>query len=180
MVYLPKQDGDDPGYINLSAPYQYFEAGQWVEIESTWETSIPVLAKVGTAVPTGRDVQTVAPGDVRNPAKLPPDDVRVLEIFPPKGDSGGRIFNFEWLEDDGISAKPEISVFCLSYSSSSSEVRVNLRHKSGSFKPVWQRIGICLPAGDSRNVVTMDGTAAPIEPQPVVGGARAIFQIEFS
>jgi len=179
MMYLPKQNDDDLGFLNLNAPYQYFEAGQWVEIESTWDTSIPVLAKVGTAVPTGRDVQTVAPGDRRNPAKLPSDDVRILEIFPPKGDSGGRVFNFEWLEDDGISAKPEISVFSLAYSSSTSEIRVSLQHKSGRFKPVWQRVGISLPVGDSRTVVTMDGAAASIEPKTVVG-ARAIFRIEFS
>jgi hypothetical protein len=179
MVYLPKQNDDDPGFLNLNAPYQYFEAGQWVEIESRWDTSIPVLAKVGTAVPTGRDVQTVAPGDRQNPAKLPLDDVRTLEIFPPKGDSAGRVFNFEWLEDDGISAKPDISVFRLSYSSSSSEIRVSLKHKSGGFKPVWQRVGLTLPGGDSRTIMTTNGAAAPTEPQTVVG-TRTIFRIELS
>lgn len=157
-TYLPKQNADDLGFLNLNAPFQHFEAGQWVKIESPWESSIPVLAKVGTGVPVGRSVQTVAPGDSKNSARLPADDYRGVEIFPPPGSSNRRSFKFEWFEDDGISAKPTISTFSVSYSCSEDEVTVEFKHENGAFTPPWMgKIDIIVPHGDSRSVVDASG-----------------------
>src|SRR5215469_3497295 len=98
-MYLPK--GEE--YISLNAPYQYLQGGQWVDIESKWDTSIPVLAKVGGAVPVGRPCQVLSAGEKENPASLPPDDYRAVEIFPPRGSSHGKTYMNTWYEDDGVS-----------------------------------------------------------------------------
>ena len=157
-TYLPKQSNDDLGFLNLNHPFQHFEAGQWVKIDSPWECSIPVLAKIGTGVPVGKSTQTAAPGDSKNPARLPTDDYRGVEIFPPPTGSNGRTFKFEWFEDDGIAAKPAISTFSLAYSSSDSEVTVKFKHENGAFTPPWLgQIDIILPQGDSRSVVDTSG-----------------------
>lgn len=157
-TYLPKQSHDDLGFFNLNQPFQHFEAGQWVKIDSPWESSIPVLAKVGTGIPIGKSVQTAAPGDSKNPAQLPADDYRGVEIFPPRGSSRGRTFKFEWFEDDGIAAKPEISTFSVSYSCSDSEVTVEFKHEHGAFTPPWMgKLDIILPQGDGRSVVDASG-----------------------
>jgi hypothetical protein len=60
-MYLPRNDDDgvDEGYVNLNAPYQYIDAGQWVDIEAEWEKSIPVFAKTRTLIPIGRAQQTL-------------------------------------------------------------------------------------------------------------------------
>jgi alpha-glucosidase (family GH31 glycosyl hydrolase) len=160
-TYLPRQNDDDLGFLNLNKPFQHFEAGQWVKIDSPWKSSIPVLAKVGTGFPVGKSVQTVAPGDAKNPAQLPADDYRGVEIFPPPGSSNGRTFVFEWFEDDGIAAKPDISTFSISYSSSNSDVSVEFKHESGSFNPPWMgKVDIILPQGDDRVVVDASGKQA--------------------
>lgn len=141
-VYLPTRgtsDDDnnnndgDAGFLNLSAPYQFLRAGAWHDVSSTWHSSIPVLARVGSAVPTGKPTPTtcVAAEDPEFPG-MERDDYRGVEIFPPPlaqfphwpsanghaaaaavtspnggSGSGGRAdtkwFRNAWLEDDGIS-----------------------------------------------------------------------------
>jgi len=152
-IYLPSRGPEDPGYINTSAPYQDLEAGQWVETESAWETSIPVLAKVGSAIAVGKDHQTLASGDRANPANLPEDDLRGIEIFPPKGDSAGRTFSTTWYEDDGISAAPEIASFTFSCSSTESEIRVKLTHAISGYQPAWKTLRVILSHGELRTVL---------------------------
>lgn len=95
QIYLPRQNDQrfDYGYVNLSAPYQYFASGQWVTVSSPWQDHVPVLAKVGGAIPVGKSVQTRMAGD-KDPAckKLEEDNYRGIEIFPPKGNSHDTTF----------------------------------------------------------------------------------------
>jgi alpha-glucosidase (family GH31 glycosyl hydrolase) len=154
-LYLPKQSNEDAGFINLNEPYQYFSSGQWVEIKSEWKTSIPLLAKVGAALIVGKSVQTRAPGDHTHPSpNVVEDDYRAIEIFPPKGDSA-KEYSVKWLEDDGIAASPEVSSFTVRYSSTASDVTVEIEAgKENKYVPVWKDVHIILPFGDERTVIS--------------------------
>lgn len=112
-IYLPRKADDqglfDYGYVNTNAPYQYLASGQWVEISSEWRTNgIPVLARIGGAIPIGKSVVTRTPGEEKADeaaasAQVELDDYRGVEIFPPAGSSHGRVFASSWREDDGYS-----------------------------------------------------------------------------
>ncbi|KAF1925638.1 glycoside hydrolase family 31 protein [Didymella exigua CBS 183.55] len=156
-VYLPK-DPADPGlqFLDLNnKPQTYYKAGQWIEVSARWNESIPVLAKVGSAVPVGRPEQTLAIGDKSNPANLPADDYRAVEIFPPKGSSNGKWFKTTWYEDDGISPPPaSISTFELRYTTTEDTVEVELDKKlQPGFEPAWKDLVVILPVGDQRQVL---------------------------
>ncbi|KAK8161730.1 neutral alpha-glucosidase ab precursor [Phyllosticta citrichinensis] len=156
-MYLPKKQGDDEAeFLNLNHPHQYLPAGQWVDIESPWEDSIPVLARVGSAVPVGKDIQVLSPGEKENPAALPQDDYRAVEIFPPRQSSGGKWFETTWYEDDGISLAAAISSFTVSYASSEKQIKFKFSADASGFKPSWTSLGVVLPVGDKRTVV-VDG-----------------------
>lgn len=155
-VYLPKSKSDpDAQFLNLNAPYQYFSAGQWVDIDSTWTDSIPVLAKVGGAVPVGLDVQTVVSSEEQNPAKLPLDNYRAVELYPPRESSHGKTFVNRWYEDDGISPAPaKVSSFSVSYSCSDTEIQVTYAEDlRQGFVPAWKKLGVILPSGETREVI---------------------------
>ncbi|KAJ9662049.1 hypothetical protein H2198_001591 [Neophaeococcomyces mojaviensis] len=159
-MYLPRKNGSfDYGYINLSAPYQHLASGQWVKIVSEWRDHIPVLAKIGGAVPVGKNVQTRMARDVDPACKtLEEDDYRGLEIFPPRGTSHGTEFSTSWYEDDGLSLCPDISEFTVSYSSTEEKVTVRLNSKkSNKFVPAWKDVVVILPCRDNRRVVSADG-----------------------
>ncbi|CAF3457108.1 hypothetical protein SNK03_005474 [Fusarium graminearum] len=158
-IYLPKASDDDEGYLNLNAPYQYLEAGQWVDIDAEWSgAGIPVLGKVGRAIPVGRDVQVLSPGEKENVADLPLDDYRAVEIFPPKKASkGGKWHETVWYEDDGTSAatKNKISSYTLSYTATETEIKVKFsRDESSGFEAPWKTLVVILPPGDQRKVVS--------------------------
>ena len=156
-IYLP-QSGD--GYLNLNAPYQHLAPGQWVELDAEWHgAGIPVLAKVGTAIPVGRDVQVLSPGEKSNPADLPLDDYRAVEIFPGPEPSDGWYVD-EWYEDDGVSTveKTRISTYKLSYAVEGDEIKVRFERDEGSgFKAPWEKLVVILPVGDVRNVTCEAG-----------------------
>lgn len=161
-MYLPKKDDNDLGYFNLNAPYQHLEAGQWVDIASHWKDSIPVLAKVGAAIPVGKNVQTLSPGEGSNPADLPADDYRGLELFPPKWNSSGenRTYKCTWLEDDGIAASPQIVEFTVSFKClSEEEIQFEWSSDSSKWTPHWKELYVILPVGDDRKVVSANGKA---------------------
>ncbi|KAM0722549.1 hypothetical protein Q7P37_001990 [Cladosporium fusiforme] len=146
-VYLPKRSNSDPGFLNTNAPYQYLSAGKWHKISSPWKDSIPVLARIGSAVPVGKAKQTVAPGDKVNQAKLEEDDYRGVEIFPsPEDRSHGETYTTSWLEDDGISivevAEKQMSNFTISYSATPKEVFVSFKADVTAFEPPWLKSGI--------------------------------------
>ena len=155
-MYLPKSDPKAKElFLNTNAPYQYLEAGQWVKIESKWEDSIPVLARVGTAVQIGRPCQTLSTGEANeNHASLPVDDYRAVEIFPGPSTSSGKSYENKWYEDDGIAPNEDgISTFSVTYSWSSSEIQVTFSEAlQGSYIPPWQTLCIILPVGDKRSV----------------------------
>lgn len=159
-MYLPRQDEHDPGYVNVNSPYEHHEAGQWVDIDAQWDKNVPLLAKVGSAIPIGKDVQTAAVGDRENVANLPADDFRGVEIFPQQDDFG-RSFSTTWYEDDGISPSSDISAFKVSYKASQEEVEVSFAHESGAFKPLWKQLHIVLPHWDSRVVKDSHGKEVP-------------------
>jgi alpha-glucosidase (family GH31 glycosyl hydrolase) len=160
-LYLPKKSSrgqqgtmEFEGFINLNKPYQHLEPGQWVSLDADWRNSIPILAKVGGAVPVGRDVQTTSVGENRNISpNLPEDDYRGVEIFPPKGSSNGKKYHNTWYEDDGIASKPSVARFILSYSCTQETVLVDLEMKLGGYKPKWEQLSIILPVGDERVVI---------------------------
>ncbi|KAK4942598.1 hypothetical protein LTR10_017727 [Elasticomyces elasticus] len=160
-VYLPRSsDGFDFGYINLNAPYEYLASGQWVTIDSPWRQSIPLLAKIGGAIPVGKSVHTRMPGDKKSPESrtLPADDWRGIEIFPPKGSSHGHTFSTTWYDDDGLSQKPNISSFTVSYVSTEEKVTVSLTpHADNVFVPDWKDVIFILPHGDERYIESARG-----------------------
>ncbi|KIX07420.1 uncharacterized protein Z518_02073 [Rhinocladiella mackenziei CBS 650.93] len=163
-VYLPRapsEEGFDYGYVNLNAPHQYLASGQWATIASPWRDSIPILAKIGGAVPVGESVQTRMPGDTQHEGQsLPEDDYRGIEIFPPKGSSHGRTFATTWYEDDGLSLHPNISSFTVSYSATEEKVTVALTpNLENVFVPPWKEVVFILPRGDERYIESAKGMA---------------------
>lgn len=161
-MYLPRkgetQNPSHPneGYINLNAPYQYFNAGEWVEIESPWKESIPVLAKIGGAVVIGRVVATASPSPLESKEEFPslvPDDYRGVEIFPPKGTSAGQRHMTVWYEDDGLTSNDAISTFKITYWSTEDKIYVEFQKETNqAFVPLWTDLEIILPVGDKRKV----------------------------
>jgi len=86
-----------------------------------------------------------------------------------------RTYSNTWYEDDGIAAKPEISTFTISYSSTSSEVLV--RFESGAenkYIPVWKNLDIILPVEDKR-AVSWNGKVLE---QASESRGRAVFKLE--
>lgn len=166
-VYLPRASDDDDGFVNLNAPFQHLAAGQWVNIDAEWHgAGIALLAKVGTAIPIGRDVQVLSPGEKENVANLPLDDYRAVEIFPPQGAGNGKRYFSRWYEDDGVAAveKTKISEYKISYSTTEAEVKVKFeRDESSGFVAPWKTLVVVLPAGDDRKVSSEGWKVAEIE-----------------
>lgn len=182
-VYLPKKSNADAGFLNTNAPYQFLPAGQWVTISSPWKQSIPNLAKVGGAVYVGKDHQVAAPGDKANPAGLPADDWRGVEIFPPPEEhaDGQTEFRNSWMEDDGISPEPaKVAKFDIAYKASQSEVKVSFTFDCSAFSPPWvsHGISIILPVGDNRPVVSARG-GQKVEERRVDARGRRRFHLQF-
>jgi len=181
-VYLPRRrDSQDPGFLNTNPPYQYLSAGAWHTISSPWRESIPVLARIGGAVPVGKNRQVVAPGDRANEADLSADDWRGVEIFPPTEEQslGPEIwFENTWCEDDGVSPPPaKLATFSLHYSASATEVKIRFEMDVGAFTPPWVEGGldVILPVGDGRQVVSADGRTVEARRQDEMGRKRFHF-----
>jgi alpha-glucosidase (family GH31 glycosyl hydrolase) len=151
------------GYINLNAPYQHLPAGEWATIDSPWEGSIPILAKVGGAIPVGKPVPTACPSAIESRDEFPslvPDDYRGVEIFPPKGSSKGESWTNTWFEDDGMSCEENarISEFSITYQSTETEVVIDFAvGKENEYVPVWRDLNVILPVGDERKVACAGG-----------------------
>ncbi|OAA51425.1 neutral alpha-glucosidase ab precursor [Metarhizium rileyi] len=156
-VYLPKQGQSDEGFWNLNAPYQHLHSGQWATIDAEWHgAGIPVLARVGSAIQIGRDVQVISPGEKDNVANLPLDDYRAVEIFPPPGRGAKEWYVSEWFEDDGVSTASEakISRYAIAYNATKFQVTVRfVRDENSGFVAPWKTLVVILPAGDLRDVV---------------------------
>lgn len=180
-IYAPKQSNSDPGFLNTNAPYQYLSPGKWHTISSPWKGSIPILARIGGAVPIGKNRQVCSPGDKVNEANLPVDDWRGVEIFPsPEDLADGREFTNTWLEDDGISPPPaKVARFTVRYAASDREVRVAFEHDAKDFEPPWLAKGLTLilPMGDLREVVGSEGSSVVVEARRPDEGGKKRFQI---
>ncbi|KAI8962110.1 glycoside hydrolase family 31 protein [Daldinia sp. FL1419] len=180
-VYLPKKGEKDLGFLNISAPYQYLEAGKWHEISSTWYSSIPVLARIGSVIPIGKPRPTtcLAEEDLEFPG-LEKDDYRAVEIFPPPltqyphwptGDEfpapvstpeDETLFHDYWLEDNGVSTAENLKLMDINISYGVLNNTIIVRAKSlmmNQFEPLWLKKGIILvlPVGEERVVKSMDG-----------------------
>lgn len=158
-MYLPRKSNEtfDHGYVNMNAPYTYYASGQWVDISSEWKTSIPLLARIGGAIPVGKSVQTRVPGDdtAASVSVEEVDDYRGVEIFPPRRSSHDSVFSTTWLEDNGISVTPAISQFTVTYRSTEDRVVVRFtRDESSGFVPAWKDLDIILHNNDERRVVS--------------------------
>ena len=155
-MYLPKDDANpELQFLDLNNdPQTYYNAGGWIDVSAQWDQSIPVLAKVGSAIPVGRSVQVLSVGETSNPASLGADDYRGVEIFPPKASSNGRVYDTVWYEDDGVSPPPaRISVFTLKYSAEDAVITVEFEESlQQGFVPAWSELDIVLPAEDRRKV----------------------------
>ncbi|PVH98090.1 glycoside hydrolase family 31 protein [Periconia macrospinosa] len=155
-VYLPK-DVNNTGlqFVDVNSPSNFYEAGQWIEVSAKWDESIPVLAKVGGAIPVGRPEQVLSAGETVNNANLPLDDYRAVEIFPPKSSSNGKEFVNVWYEDDGISPPPaKISKFTVTYKTDEEKIYVEFKEElQPGFDPAWKKLDVVLPVGDKRSVV---------------------------
>ncbi|KAF2756558.1 neutral alpha-glucosidase ab [Pseudovirgaria hyperparasitica] len=148
-MYLPK----GPRFVDVHTA-QLYSGGQWVEIESHWEKSIPVLARVGAAIPIGKPVQVLSVGDKENTANLSVDDYRGIEIFPDTEYFETEWMNNVWYEDDGVSRTDNtISEFAISYRWTSQEVEIQYEEKlKGGYQPPWRTLSIILPLNDRRTV----------------------------
>lgn len=153
-MYLPRLNGRDEGYVNLNAPYERYTSGHWVTIESKWRDSIPLLARIGGGVATGKNMQTRSSGDTRFPSEnVVEDDYRAVEIFPPSSLESQEGFVYSWYEDDGISRFPQVTKYTLTYHASAEGIAYSLE-KDGKFDAPWHVNGlhVILPFGDDRIV----------------------------
>lgn len=175
-MYLPTSGPEDEGYLNLNAPYQYLQPGQWVDIASQWKDSIPLLARVGHALVVGKDIQTRSTGDHRFPShNVEEDDYRAIELFPPPPSSNmEKKYEYTWYEDDGISSELDMTTFTLHWSVDEERLSVRLE-KKGDYVPAWKEEGleIILPVGDKR-VVVSDGRLCDVSRE---SRGRRVFKI---
>lgn len=172
----------EPAYINLNAPYDHIPGGLWIEIQSQWRNSIPLIARIGGCIPVGKSVPTASPLDDRSEFPfLADDDWRGVEIFPPIGNFSGRLYTNTWYEDDGISseASEKISAFTISYQSFVLEIHVGFeKGKDNAYDPLWKDLSIILPVGDERVVISINGAEVLDLGRDKKG--RRVFKMAFS
>ncbi|CAK7246382.1 MAG: hypothetical protein STHCBS139747_008012 [Sporothrix thermara] len=146
-MYLPVGDDTADGFLNVNAPHEWLAAGQWHTISSPWHTSIPVLARCGSAVPVGKKVHTTSRTEGKfaqaERAEFPNDaldDWRGVEVYPvptnqttttasasSSSSSSSKTFTSTWLEDDGISAQGRSPIYevQLAYTPSADSIAVS-------------------------------------------------------
>ena len=184
-VYLPQSKElklQNAQYLNLNAPYQYFNAGQWVSIKSEWRDSIPILAKVGTLIPVGRAEQVLSSRQESDPANLPLDDYRAVELFPPPvSDTSSDEYVNSWLEDDGISPAPTtVLKITLAYRCIEGVINITkytheiVRRGKNQHELAWKELHFLLPVVDDRIVNFQD---QPMERCENASGERPAFRI---
>lgn len=163
-VYFPKaSSGDKSTYFDLYPPYGTYKAGERATVATPIEHG-GMFAREGAIIPIGKEKATVTA--LSGPAKthmdgvdvvlesdggqVGMDDWRGLLLFPGKNN---QTYTGEWIEDDGVSARPETSTFKVTYCGQQNTVEVNVSHEFEGFTPLWKRtIEVILPVGDKRSV----------------------------
>lgn len=167
-VYFPKASQNDSAvYYDLHAPYGTHTAGTRSTIATPLE-HMGLFAREGAILPIGKRQHTVTAR--KGPARTHTDgvdvqldsegglvgldDLRGVYIFPPPPGSGrNATYEGEWIEDDGISAKPDLAIVSVSYRATSKEVEVSLKWKEHKFEPLWgNTVWVVLPVTDERPV----------------------------
>ena len=189
-VYLPrKEEGDDWGYLNTNAPFEFLDGGRWHSVSATWHHYIPVIARCGGAVPVGRNKPTRCKeiGEDYAFGNEEADDWRGVEIFPPPIVVGGKqrqlglgkTFVNSWFEDDGIScdAKTEMVEVEIQYGVQKAGgpilVKVSVS-KEGAWEPLWlpNGVDIILPVGEERAVASSESLDRIVEKGRDVKGRK--------
>jgi alpha-glucosidase (family GH31 glycosyl hydrolase) len=153
-MYLPSKDSE---YISLHKPFERLRGGQWVNTATPID-NIAVFAKLGGAIPVGRDVPTKHESSLWDHVHAL-DDYRGVEIFPPL-ESSPYWYETRWYEDDGISAQAQFSVVIARYRVTSGTTIEFQWSCDGPFKPTWSNLTVILPMMDQRKVET-NGRSLP-------------------
>ena len=164
-VYFPRASLDDKKvYFNLYAPYGTHKAGERATVATPIEHG-GMFAREGAIIPIGKEKATVTAlsGPARthmdgveavlesDGGQVGMDDWRGLLLFP---GNIGQTYTGEWIEDDGVSAKPGTSTFKVTYRGRQDTVEVNVCHELKGFTPLWKRtVDVVLPVGDKRSVL---------------------------
>jgi alpha-glucosidase (family GH31 glycosyl hydrolase) len=178
--YLPKGRNDDLGFVHLDPDkkFHHFSAGQWVTVQSYWRDGTSIFAKLGSAIPIGRRENCLSPGETENPANLPLDDYRGIEIYPPAGDHGDRKFGSTWYEDDGFTEGCPISRFSLHYYCRKDHIVVSFEKDCPpNEKRYWSELYILVPSTDSRIIYDGNGRKLWSEGPTIAGLSRYVLQL---
>jgi alpha-glucosidase (family GH31 glycosyl hydrolase) len=177
--YLPKGRDDDLGFVHLDPDKSFprISAGQWITVQSHWRDGTSVFAKLGTAIPVGRREHCLSPGEHENPANLPLDDCRGVEIYPPEGDHGDRKFGATWYEDDGVTEGCTISKFSLHYFCRNDSIVVSFEEDCPADEQrFWSDLFISVPSSDTRILYNEKGRKLPNRGLSVAGLTRYVLQ----
>lgn len=161
-VYLPKSSDDDQSlYFDLHKPWSCHVAGSWVTLDTPL-THGGLLAREGAVIPIGKRHHTVT--QRQGPGRTTPDgidvaldggegdlvsldDWRAVKIFP--GSSGS--YSGSWIEDDGISTEPAITMVEMAYEAGQGAIEVSARFIRRDFDCAWgKKLGVILPHGEER------------------------------
>lgn len=167
-AYFPKASADDEAvYYDIHAPYTIHRAGTRAMIETPLQ-HMGLFAREGAILPIGKPQHTVT--QLKGPGRthtdgvdvvlesegglVALDDLRGLYIFPPPpGSKSGVTYEGQWIEDDGISAEPDVAIIGVAYSATDKEVNVRLYWKERKFEPLWgHKVLVVLPVKDGRPV----------------------------
>ncbi len=169
-VYFPKASPDDQSlYFDLHPPYGTHTAGQRATVATPIEHGA-MFAREGSRRPLrqrkGYCHRSVGPCEdahrrcgCRTRGRGRAGECGRLERVVPIPGRAGRTYNDEWIEDDGISTKPDTSRFKVSYSGTDDSVKIDITVEDGGFKPMWGgRVHVVLPVGDNRKVLASEQT----------------------
>ncbi|WRT65669.1 uncharacterized protein IL334_002614 [Kwoniella shivajii] len=163
-VYFPKGGQDDESlYFDLHAPYGRYRAGSRKTIATPLE-HFGLFAREGAVIPVGKNYATVTQQE--GPSRTTPDGVDVqlenegglvglddwrgIRIFP---STSGKTFEGQWVEDDGISAKPSKTIIKIVYTGKEDEVEVKVSFVENGFQTLWgKQLDVLLPVGDERKI----------------------------
>ena len=166
QVYFPKSSTDDTSvYFDWNSPHGIHKAGTWATIATPMEHG-GMFVREGAVIPIGHEYASVTATSgsprtniggidtklVSEGGVVGLDDWRGVLLFP--GQDG--TYTGSWIEDDGISSKPDKLELTVTYTGAKDEVRVGVSAYHMGYEPLWKgKIHVVLPIGDDRKVVSM-------------------------